>query len=77
LLLLLLRLVFTVERMELELFVRDWCAHPEHRVPALAVVERCDVLEHGGPQLEPRRPAAAVDELFLESGEERLRRRLS
>ena len=39
---------------------------------ALAVVEGLDVLEHGGLKLEPARPAAAVDELFLERGEERL-----
>ena len=39
-------------------------------MPALAVVERLDVLEHRGLQLEPRRPAAAVDELLLEGGEE-------
>ena len=41
-------------------------------VPALAVVERLDVFEHGGLQLEARRPGAAVDELFLEGREERL-----
>jgi hypothetical protein len=41
-------------------------------VAALAVVERLGVLEHGGLELEPRRPAAAVDELLLERGEERL-----
>ena len=38
---------------------------------APAVVERLDVLEHGGLQLEPGRPAAAVDELLLERREER------
>ena len=38
----------------------------------LAVVERLDVLDHSGLRLEPRRPAAAVDELLLEGGEERL-----
>ena len=41
-------------------------------MPALAVVERLDVLEHGGLQFEPGGPGAAVDELFLEGGEERL-----
>jgi hypothetical protein len=41
-------------------------------VPALAVVERLDVLEHRRLELEPRRPAAAVDELLLQSREERL-----
>jgi hypothetical protein len=41
-------------------------------VSSLAVVERFDVLEHGGLQLEPVGPRAAVDELFLEGGEERL-----
>jgi hypothetical protein len=46
--------------------------HAECGVAALAVVERLDVVEHGGLELEPRRPAAAVDELFLERGEERL-----
>ena len=39
---------------------------------ALAVVEGLDVFEHRELQLEPRWPAAAVDELFLEGGEERL-----
>src|SRR5829696_1201878 len=38
--------------------------HAEGGVAALAVVERLDVLEHGGLELEPRRPCAAVDELF-------------
>lgn len=33
---------------------------------ALPVVERLDVPEHGGLKLEPRWPAAAVDERFLE-----------
>src|SRR5215204_1863638 len=46
--------------------------HAEGGVAALAVVERLDVLEHGGLELEPRRPCAAVDELFLERREERL-----
>jgi hypothetical protein len=41
-------------------------------VPALAVVERLDVLEHGRLQLEPVRPGAAVDELLLEGREEGL-----
>jgi hypothetical protein len=41
-------------------------------VPALAVVERLDVLEHCGLELEPRGPAAAVDEFLLEAGVERL-----
>ena len=40
-------------------------------MPALAVVERLDVFEGGGLQLEPRGPGAAVDELFLEGGAER------
>ena len=39
---------------------------------ALAVVERLDVFEHGGLELEPVGPGAAVDELFFEGGEERL-----
>src|SRR5215207_5406718 len=34
--------------------------HAERGVAAVAVVEGLDVLEHGGLQLEPRRPAAAV-----------------
>ncbi len=38
----------------------------------MAVVERLDVLEHRGLQLEPRGPGAAVDEFLLERGEERL-----
>src|SRR5215218_2430926 len=46
--------------------------HAERGVTALAVVERLDVLEHGGLELEPARPAAAVDELLLERREERL-----
>ena len=39
---------------------------------ALPVVERLDVPEHGGLKLEPRWPAAAVDELFLEGCRGRL-----
>jgi hypothetical protein len=50
-----------------------WGEHVEGGVPALAVVERLDVFEHGGLQLEPVGPGAAVDELFFEGGEERLR----
>src|SRR5215218_1737616 len=46
--------------------------HAERGVAALAVVERLDVLEHRGLELEPGRPSAAVDELLLERGEERL-----
>jgi hypothetical protein len=41
-------------------------------VPALAVIDRLDVLEHGGLELEPVGPGAAVDEFVLEGGEERL-----
>ena len=41
-------------------------------MPALAVVERLDVLEHGGLELEPVGPGAPVDELLLEGREERL-----
>lgn len=52
--------------------VIGWGEHVEGGVPALAVVERLDVLEHGGQQLEPGRPGAAVDQLLLEGGEERL-----
>ena len=48
--------------------------HAERGVAAVAVVERLDVLEHGGPELEPRWPAAAVDELLLERREETSRR---
>jgi hypothetical protein len=54
------------------LFVGDWREHPERGVAALAVVERLDVLEHGGLELEPRGPAAAVDELLLQGREESL-----
>ena len=39
---------------------------------ALPVVERLDVFEHRGLEFEPRGPAAAVDELLFEGGEERL-----
>ena len=39
---------------------------------ASSVVERFDVFEHGGLQLVPRGPGAAVDELLLEGREERL-----
>jgi hypothetical protein len=42
-------------------------------VPAPAVVERLDVLENGGLQLEPVGPGAALDELLGEGGEERWR----
>ena len=38
----------------------------------LAVVERLDVFEHGGLQLEAGVPAAPVDEFLLQRGEERL-----
>ena len=41
-------------------------------MPALAVVERLDVFEHRGLEFEPVGPGAAVDELLLEGGEERL-----
>jgi hypothetical protein len=54
------------------LFVVGWGEHVEGGVAALAVVEGLDVLEHCGLELEPRRPGAAVDEFFLEGGEERL-----
>src|SRR5215207_3450377 len=56
----------------LGLFVLSRGDHAERGVAALAVVERLDVLEYGGPELEPARPAAAVDELLLERREERL-----
>jgi len=56
----------------LELFVAGWGEHVEGGVPALAVVERLDVFEGGGLQLEPVGPGAAVHELFLQRGEERL-----
>lgn len=46
------------------MFVGDWGQHGECGVSALAVVARLDVLGHGGLQLEPRWPGAAVDELF-------------
>jgi hypothetical protein len=59
------RLISTAERRESEVFVGDWGAHPEGGVAALAVIERLDVLEHRGLQLEPRGPAAAVHELLL------------
>ena len=62
----------TAERRELELFVVGWGEHVQGGVPALAVVERFDVFEHGGLELEPVGPGAAVDELFFEGGEERL-----
>jgi hypothetical protein len=39
-------------------------------VAALAVVERLDVLEHCGLELEPVGPGAAVDELLLEGCED-------
>jgi len=65
-------LLSTAQRRESELFVVGGREHAEGGVPALAVVERFDVLEHGGLQLEPVRPGAAVDELFLEGREERL-----
>jgi hypothetical protein len=48
------------------LFVGDRGEHLEGGVPALAVVERLDVLEHRGSQLEPVGPGAAVDEVFLD-----------
>ncbi len=48
----------------------DWGEHLRGGVAALAVVERLDVLEHGGLQLEPRRPRLAVDEFFLDGREE-------
>ena len=64
------RLFSTTEQREL--FVAGWGEHAEGGVAALAVVERLDVLEHGGLQLEPRGPGAAVDELLLQRGEERL-----
>ena len=54
------------------MFVGDRREHLEGGVPALAVVERLDVFEHGGLELEPRGPAAAVDEFLLEGREERL-----
>src|SRR5688572_25183667 len=60
------------QRLELGLLVIDWGEHPEGGVAAPAVVERLDVLEHRGLELEPRWPAAAVDELLLERGEEGL-----
>jgi hypothetical protein len=60
------------ERRAPELFVVGWGEHVQGRVAALAVVEGLDVLEHGGLELEPGRPAAAVDELLLERGEEAL-----
>src|SRR5215204_4000728 len=44
----------------------------ERGVAALAVVEGLDVLEDLGDQLAPRRPRAAVHELFLERREEAL-----
>jgi hypothetical protein len=66
------RLISTTERRESLLFVGDWGEHPEGGVAALAVVERLDVFEHGGLEFEPRGPAAAVDELLLQRGEERL-----
>ena len=54
------------------MFVVGGREHGEGGVPALAVVERFDVFEPGGLELGPRGPGAAVDELFLEGGEERL-----
>jgi hypothetical protein len=65
-------LLSTTERRESELFVAGGGEHVEGGVPALAVVERLDVLEHGRLQLEPVRPGAAVDELLLEGREEGL-----
>ena len=47
------------------MFVGDQGEHPEGGVAALAVVERLDVLKHGGLKLEPRWPGAAVNELFF------------
>ena len=38
----------------------------------IAVIERLDVLEHGGAQLAPGRPGATVDQLLLQRGEEAL-----
>jgi hypothetical protein len=66
------RVFSTTERRESELFVVGWGEHVQGGVPALTVVERLDVFEHRGLQLEPRGPAAAVDELLLERREERL-----
>ena len=66
------RVFSTTERRESELFVVGWGEHVEGGVPALAVVERLDVLEHRGLQLEPVGPGAAVDELLFEGREERL-----
>jgi hypothetical protein len=65
-------LISSTERRERELFVFCWREHVERGVAALAVVERLDVLEHGGLELEPGGPVAAVDELLLERGEEAL-----
>ena len=45
---------------------------PERGVAASAVVEALDVLEHRRLQLGRVGQAAAVDELLLERGEERL-----
>lgn len=39
-------------------------------MPSLAVVERLDLFEQRRLQLEPRGPAAAIDELFLEGREQ-------
>jgi hypothetical protein len=54
------------------LFVGDRGEHLEGGVPALAVVERLDVFEHGRLELEPGGPCAAVDELLLQGREEGL-----
>ena len=42
------------------LFVAGWGEHPEGGVAGLAVVERLDVFERGGLQLEPAWPGAGV-----------------
>ena len=46
-------------------FVLSRGEHAQGGVAAVAVVERLDVLEHGGLELEAGRPCAAVDEFFL------------
>src|ERR1700754_2567370 len=46
--------------------------HPEAVVASLAVVEDLDVVEDFAAEIAAGRPGSAVDELFLERGEEAL-----
>src|SRR5918993_2926408 len=53
-----------------ELLVFDRCEHAQRAVSAAPVVENLEVLEQGVGELDPGSPAAAVEQLGLDSAPE-------